>query len=118
MRLTEFWVQERIERWRWKAPDPGKVYQEADLCVTASRDEGLGLALLEAMSYGLPTLSKPVPGHLDFAEDNRNTRFFRWETAGSSAQPVGNSMMSLHCGSDWERMPGKRCPIGFPGIRP
>lgn len=62
--------------WLGKVADPGKLLSAADLYVTASRDEGLGLALLEAMSYGLPTLSTPVPGHLDFAEDNRNTRFF------------------------------------------
>jgi glycosyltransferase involved in cell wall biosynthesis len=63
-------------RWLGKVADPGQLFYAADLYVTASRDEGLGLALLEAMSYGLPTLCTPVPGHLDFAEDDRNTRFF------------------------------------------
>ena len=57
-----------------KVRDLDALYRRADLYVSTSRDEGLGLALLEAMSYGLPVLCTPVAGHLDFVEDGRNAR--------------------------------------------
>jgi glycosyltransferase involved in cell wall biosynthesis len=41
----------------------GHAHPQADLFVTASRSEGMPLALLEAMSAGLPVLASPIPAH-------------------------------------------------------
>jgi glycosyltransferase involved in cell wall biosynthesis len=50
-------------------PDAARVLPLADLYVTASRGEGLPLALLEAMAVGLPVVATAVPGHTDVVED-------------------------------------------------
>jgi glycosyltransferase involved in cell wall biosynthesis len=50
-------------------PDAARLLPLADLYVTASRREGLPLAVLEAMACGRPVLATRVPGHTDAVED-------------------------------------------------
>jgi glycosyltransferase involved in cell wall biosynthesis len=49
-------------------PDAAGVLPLVDLYVTASRREGLPLAMLEAMACGLPVLATEAPGHVDAVE--------------------------------------------------
>jgi glycosyltransferase involved in cell wall biosynthesis len=57
--------------------DPGPAYGAADLFVFASREEGFGNVLLEAMAAGLPVVARRLPGVTDsFIEDGRTGFLF------------------------------------------
>jgi glycosyltransferase involved in cell wall biosynthesis len=49
--------------------DASRFLPALDLYVSASRKEGLPLALLEAMACGLPVAATRVPGHVDVIEE-------------------------------------------------
>lgn len=54
-------------------PQPSLVYQRASLCLLTSQFEGLGLVVLEAMSYGCPVISYDLRyGPADMIEDGVN----------------------------------------------
>lgn len=67
--------------------DPSAVYSVADVFVFASRSEGFGNVLLEAMSYALPVVSRRLPGVTDyFIEHGQNG--FLFDTATEYADSV------------------------------
>lgn len=56
---------------------PGNYYAAADIMVFASREEGFGTAVIEAMSYGLPVVCRRLPGVNDrFVEHARSGFLF------------------------------------------
>lgn len=57
--------------------DPSSAYAVADVFVFASRDEGFGNVLIEAMAAGLPVVSRHLPGVTDsFIVDGENGFLF------------------------------------------
>jgi glycosyltransferase involved in cell wall biosynthesis len=75
-----------------KAAHVAPWHRWADVFVTTSRDEGLGLSLLEAMAAGLPTVATLVDGHADFVRAGRNSLVI---PVGSPAA-LADALVRLH----------------------
>ncbi|WP_270566748.1 glycosyltransferase [Clostridium beijerinckii] len=58
--------------------DTKKYYQMSDVCVSASRIEGLPFNIMEAMSVGLPIVASKVKGHTDLIIPNENGFLFKY----------------------------------------
>jgi glycosyltransferase involved in cell wall biosynthesis len=63
-----------------------------DLFVSLSRDEGQGLAVLEAMAAGVPVLARPVAGLEDFLVDRRNALFVTGGAPGAVARDMTSAL--------------------------
>jgi glycosyltransferase involved in cell wall biosynthesis len=50
------------------------LLRAADLFVLPSREEGMSIALLEAMALGLPAVATAIPGNLALIEDGQHGR--------------------------------------------
>ena len=50
------------------AADPTEALREADLFVLPSREEGMSIALLEAMALGIPLVASSIPGNRRLVE--------------------------------------------------
>jgi glycosyltransferase involved in cell wall biosynthesis len=60
-----------VVRMPGEVPDATAWLRTWDLFVSLSRDEGQGLAVLEAMAVGVPVAARPVAGIADFLTDGR-----------------------------------------------
>lgn len=66
--------------------DVEKFYQLSDLTLSASRREGMGLNLVEAMATGLPVVCTKIRGHVDVVTDKRNGLLYRVDDASELRQ--------------------------------
>jgi glycosyltransferase involved in cell wall biosynthesis len=64
-------VHDRVRFAGWQ-PQPGPLYELADLVVCPSRHEPLGNVILEAWSHTKPVLSTATDGALELINDNDN----------------------------------------------
>lgn len=77
--------------------DVAKVYQSASLYLMASRFEGFGLVLIEAMSFGLPVIAYNVIGPNELVQNNVNGFLIEDGNSDEFAYQIG-----LLC-SDYEK---------------
>ena len=69
-------VSDRVDLPGWIGPEErARTLRTASVFTLPSRDEGLPVALLEAMAYGLPAVVSPVGGIPDAFEDGRHGYF-------------------------------------------
>jgi glycosyltransferase involved in cell wall biosynthesis len=64
-----------------------QLYSHAGAFVLPSAHEGLPIALLEALSYGLPVLASNIPGNLELALDSSN--YFQLGDTAALASRLG-----------------------------
>ncbi|MGO9811448.1 MAG: glycosyltransferase [Isosphaeraceae bacterium] len=56
------------------AADPTAVLRDADLFVLPSKEEGMSIALLEAMALGIPLVASSIPGNRRLVSDFKHGR--------------------------------------------
>jgi glycosyltransferase involved in cell wall biosynthesis len=81
-------IESRV-RFLGALPDAARLLLGLDLYVSASRREGLPLALLEAMALGLPVVTTRVPGHLDAVTDGASGLLVAAGQAAALADAAG-----------------------------
>jgi glycosyltransferase involved in cell wall biosynthesis len=54
--------------------DPGAALRAADLFVLPSREEGMSIALLEAMALGMPLVASSIPGNRRLIAERKHGR--------------------------------------------
>jgi len=99
-------VEERV-RFPGFLADACRLLPALDLYISASRKEGLPLALLEAMACGLPVVATRVPGHVDVIEHG---------ATGLLAAPDDPQALGLAMG-DLLADPARRSTMGQAGRR-
>lgn len=73
---TTLGVNDLIEFSGWISPEErDRLLKEADIFVLPSYAEGLPMAVLEAMAWGLPTITTPVGGNPEIIEHEENGLF-------------------------------------------
>ncbi|MGA1607282.1 MAG: glycosyltransferase [Planctomycetota bacterium] len=73
--VTTLGIGARV-RFLGRRTDVPSLLTNLDLFVSASRSEGLPLAVLEAMAAGCPILCSDIPGHREILAEGRTARFF------------------------------------------
>ncbi len=68
--------------------DVPQLMQNADAYITASHGEAHSIAMLEAMSHGLPVIASRVRGHIDMIDDDHNGLLFDLNTPQHAALTV------------------------------
>lgn len=70
------------------ASDPTARLRNADLFVLPSREEGMSIALLEAMALGIPVVASDIPGNRAIVSDLEHGRLAAPDSAESLADAV------------------------------
>jgi len=78
-------------RFTGAVPDAARLLGGLDLYVSASRREGLSLAVLEAMALGLPVVATRVAGHVDAVSDGVTGRL----VATDEPRALAHALVSL-----------------------
>jgi glycosyltransferase involved in cell wall biosynthesis len=68
--------------------DPTRALRAADLFVLPSREEGMSIALLEAMALGLPLVATSIPGNRRLVQDFKHGRLVPPDDPAAFARAV------------------------------
>jgi glycosyltransferase involved in cell wall biosynthesis len=68
--------------------EPALALRQADLFVLPSREEGMSIALLEAMALGIPIVASLIPGNLRLIEDGVHGRLVPPEGPAALARTI------------------------------
>lgn len=68
--------------------DVPEVLKQADLFVLASRYEGLGLVVLEAMAASVPVIASNIDGPAELIQDGQNGLLFKTNDAESLFEKI------------------------------
>lgn len=85
----------------------------ADSFVMASRDEGLGNSLLEAMATGLPALVANYPAAAEIVEDGINARLFRLDEDNGLTEALATFLAQDDPPQDWGARARERIEARF-----
>lgn len=61
-------------------PNRNDIYENIDVLVVTSETEGLSIAILEAMSFGIPIIATKVGGNLELVLDNETGRLISYDS--------------------------------------
>lgn len=88
-RAARVGVQDRV-RFSGYAHDVRAAIERADVALSSAREEGLGVALLEAMAMGRPVVAVPIGGIPEIVEDGRTG----WLATERSAAALAKAMQA------------------------
>lgn len=89
-----------------KVNDKKLIYEDKHILVNTSRWEGMSLAVMEALSYGIPCVLSAVRGNLDF--NHRWILFYRKDDLSDLSKQINNMVSELRLNIDEVR---KSCKI-------
>ncbi len=84
--------------------DVDKLLKASDIDVTASRREGLGMHIVEAMASGLPVVATRIRGHAETVRDGENGFFYTSGNTAELAERIAQMAELAHNPQEWEHM--------------
>jgi glycosyltransferase involved in cell wall biosynthesis len=99
-------IQDRVS-FAGSLPEAARLLSALDVYASASRREGLPLALLEAMACGLPVVATCAPGHVDVVDDGGTGVLVPPDDVAALAQAMGDLLDD----------PARRAVLGDAGRR-
>lgn len=87
--IKELGIENNVEMHAWLNKEQmTEKYQTAGIYCIASKQEGFPMGFLEAASFGIPIVTTPVGGLVDFIEDGKNCMIFNFDNDKELAEKI------------------------------